>query len=53
MRRETAPSVYARDLIDLDAVGWDAVVADAAVFARVSPEQNGIELAVAQEIVQL
>ena len=46
-------SVHARDLIDLDTAGWDAVLVDATVFARVSPEQNGFGLAIAQEIVQL
>lgn len=30
-------SVHARDLTDLDADGWDDIVANAAVFARVSP----------------
>lgn len=33
-------SVHARELIDLDAEGWDNIVADAAVFARVSPEHK-------------
>ena len=33
-------SVHARDLIDLDAAGWDAAVVDAAMFARVSPEHK-------------
>jgi P-type Ca2+ transporter type 2C len=32
--------VHGRDLHDLDAAGWQAVVADAAVFARVSPEHK-------------
>ena len=33
-------SVHARELTDLDAEGWDHIVADAAVFARVSPEHK-------------
>ena len=33
-------SVHARELNDLDAEGWQEVVADAAVFARVSPEHK-------------
>ena len=33
-------SVHARELTDLDAEGWDDIVADAAVFARVSPEHK-------------
>jgi len=33
-------AVHGRDLIDLDAAGWKRIVADAAVFARVSPENK-------------
>ena len=33
-------SIHARELTDLDAEGWDNIVADAAVFARVSPEHK-------------
>jgi Ca2+-transporting ATPase len=33
-------TVHARELTGLDAVGWKNVVADAAVFARVSPEHK-------------
>ncbi|MCY7355075.1 MAG: heavy metal translocating P-type ATPase [Lysobacter sp.] len=33
-------TVHARELSGLDAAGWQAVVADAAVFARVSPEHK-------------
>ena len=33
-------TVHARDLSGLDAAGWQAVVADAAVFARVSPQHK-------------
>ena len=33
-------SVHARELIDLDAEGWDKIISDAAVFARVSPEHK-------------
>ncbi len=33
-------SVHARELTGLDAEGWDGIVADAAVFARVSPEHK-------------
>lgn len=34
------PVVRGRDLVDLDAAAWAGVVADTAVFARVSPEQK-------------
>ncbi|MDP1570080.1 MAG: cation-transporting P-type ATPase [Vicinamibacterales bacterium] len=33
-------TVHGRDLLDLDAEGWQRVVADAGVFARVSPEHK-------------
>ena len=33
-------TVHGRELADLDAEGWKKVVADAAVFARVSPEHK-------------
>ena len=33
-------AVHGRELIDLDAAGWKIAVADAAVFARVSPENK-------------
>jgi len=33
-------TVHARELSGLDAAGWQAVVADTAVFARVSPEHK-------------
>ena len=33
-------SVHARELTDLDAEGWEEIVTDAAVFARVSPEHK-------------
>ena len=33
-------TVHGRELIDLDAEGWKRIVADAAVFARVSPEHK-------------
>ncbi len=33
-------TVHGRELIDLDATGWKLAVADAAVFARVSPENK-------------
>jgi Ca2+-transporting ATPase len=33
-------AVHGRDLRDLDAAGWQRAVADAAVFARVSPEHK-------------
>ena len=33
-------TVHARELSSLDAAGWQAVVADAAVFARVSPKHK-------------
>lgn len=33
-------TVHARELAGLDAAGWQAVVADASVFARVSPEHK-------------
>ncbi len=33
-------TVHARELSGLDAAGWQAVVADAAVFARVSPQHK-------------
>lgn len=33
-------TVHGRDLQGLDAKGWERVVSDAAVFARVSPEQK-------------
>ncbi len=33
-------TVHGRELADLDAAGWKKVVADAAVFARVSPEHK-------------
>ncbi|MEO8496772.1 MAG: HAD-IC family P-type ATPase [Planctomycetota bacterium] len=33
-------TVHGRELIDLDAAGWKLAVADAAVFARVSPENK-------------
>jgi Ca2+-transporting ATPase len=33
-------TVHARELSGLDAAGWQAVVADAAVFARVSPKHK-------------
>ncbi len=33
-------TVHGRELADLDAAGWERVVADAAVFARVSPEHK-------------
>jgi Ca2+-transporting ATPase len=33
-------TVHGRELTDLDSVGWNRVVADAAVFARVSPEHK-------------
>lgn len=32
--------IHGRDLADLDAAGWQRVVTDAAVFARVSPEHK-------------
>ena len=40
--REGRPlvTVHGRELIDLDAEGWKRIVADAAVFARVSPEHK-------------
>jgi Ca2+-transporting ATPase len=33
-------TVHGRELADLDATGWQAIVAEAAVFARVSPEHK-------------
>ena len=33
-------TIHARELTDLDAAGWKQIVADAAVFARVSPEHK-------------
>ncbi len=36
----TLKTVHGRDLSDLDAEGWKRIVADAAVFARVSPEHK-------------
>ncbi len=33
-------TVHGRELTDLDANGWSAIVADASVFARVSPEHK-------------
>ncbi len=33
-------TVHGRELTDLDAAGWERAVADAAVFARVSPEHK-------------
>ncbi len=33
-------TVHARDLVDLSEAGWQQIVSDAAVFARVSPEQK-------------
>lgn len=33
-------TVHARELTNLDAAGWKRIVADAAVFARVSPEHK-------------
>ena len=36
----TLKTVHGRELSDLDAEGWKRIVADAAVFARVSPEHK-------------
>ena len=36
----TLKTVHGRELSDLDAKGWKRIVADAAVFARVSPEHK-------------
>lgn len=33
-------TVHGRELVDLDVKGWQRIVADAAVFARVSPEHK-------------
>ena len=33
-------TIHASELTELDDAGWDAIVADAAVFARVSPEHK-------------
>jgi len=32
--------VHGRELVNLDAAGWDAIVSDVGVFARVSPEHK-------------
>ncbi len=40
LEKQPLRTVHGRELVGLDAVGWKLAVADAAVFARVSPENK-------------